>query len=115
MPSPGVLPPTFPPPLPSNYNNIRFYGTGTGTANFGDNKFAFAIPDPKDPAEPEQGWPGAVLIRAMGAGLEYSFDGVTVHGIVEANSTATYLTRIEGGIAVRNATVAIATFHIEAW
>ena len=121
MPSPGVLPPTFPAPLPDNIKSLRFYETGVATANFGDREFPFESANPKDPAEPEQGWVHSIRIRAIdlipasGAELEVSFDGATVHGIVPANDARVFEFRHEGGIAVRNAGVAVATFHIEAW
>jgi hypothetical protein len=115
MPSPGVLPPAYPPPFPSNVKSLRFYETGTCTANFGDNKWAFERVDPKDPAEPEQGWASSIRIRAITGAIEWSFDGVTVHGRVPADEEETMWSLYEGGIAIRNATATVATFHVEAW
>ena len=108
----AVLVPTFPPPFPSNYKSLRFYATGSGTANFVDNEFAFERPDPNDPAIPEQGWSTKIRIIALGANVQYSFDGTTVHGIVLAGTYGEYDHRHEGGIAVRGVG---STFHIEAW
>lgn len=111
MPSPGVLPPEFPAPFPSNYKSLRFYETGTATASYGDNEFAFERPDPKDPAEPEQGWSVSLRIRAVGGDLNFSFNGTDDHGFVPDGEAQTYWDRHEGGIAVKGS----GTFHIEAW
>lgn len=107
-----VLIPVFPAPLPSNYKSLRFYETGTGTANFADNKWAFERPDPADPAYPEQGWSGTIRVRAIAANVEISFDGVNVHGFVLAGTVSEYYHRTEGGISVRGVG---STFHVEAW
>jgi hypothetical protein len=101
--------PEFPAPFPTNRRSLRFYETGGATANFVDNQFAFEIPG-KSPAE--QGWSGTIQIRATGAALEFSFDGINVHGLVPSGSTHIYRHRYEGGIAVRGTG---ATFYIEAW
>lgn len=108
----GVLAPAFPAPLPSGVKSIRFYRTGTATANFTDNKWAFERVDPADPAIPEQGWSGTIRIRAIGGDLQISFDGTTVHGFILSGTVSEYYHRHEGGIAVRGAGV---TFHVEAW
>lgn len=121
MPSPGVLPPAYPPPFPSNHKSLRFYETGNATAAFGGSEFAFERPDPNYPAEPEQGWCKSIRVRAVdvipasNAALEVSFDGTNVHFIVPANDSRMFWSRTEGGISVRNAAAAVATFHIEAW
>jgi hypothetical protein len=121
MPSSGVLAPAYPPPFPSDVKSLRFYETGNATADFGDNEFAFERPDPKDPAEPEQAWANSIRIRAVdvipasNAELEVSFDGTNVHAIIPANDAKVFEWRHVGGIAVRNAAAAVATFHIEAW
>ena len=112
MPSPGVLVPVLPPPLPSNIKSIRFYETGASTANFDDNKFSFVRINPKDPAEPEQAWCTGLCIRAITANVEFSFDGVNVHGFVLAGTQNTYWDRHEGGVYIRGVG---ATFHVEAW
>jgi len=111
MPSPGVQPPAYPPPFPTNYKSIRFYATGAATGDYGDNEFAFERPDPKDPAEPEQGWSNSIRVRAVGGDLNISFDGTTDHGFIPSGEAQTYWDRFEGGIAVKGA----GTFHIEAW
>lgn len=111
MPSPGVLPPAFPAPFPSNVKSLRFYATGTATAAYAANSFAFERPDPKDPAEPEQGWSNTIRVRATTAALNISFDGVADHGYVPAGEEATYWDRYEGGIAIKGA----GTFYVEAW
>lgn len=107
----SVLAPTFPAPFPSNYKSLRFYATGTATANFVDNEYAFERVDPVDPAIPEQAWSGTIRIRAIGGNQEISFDGTNVHGFVLDGTVNEYYHRSEGGIAVRGA----GTFHIEAW
>lgn len=108
----GVLAPAFPAPNPSNIKSLRFYKTGTATANFTDNKWPFERVDPADPAVPEQGWSYTICVRAIGADLQISFDGTTVHGFILAGTQTQYEKRHEGGIAVKGAG---ATFHIEAW
>lgn len=107
----GVLAPTFPAPLPSNIKSLRFYKTGTLTANFADNKWAFERPDPADPAQPEQGWSYHLRIVVTGGDLEFSFDGTNVHGTVLSGKEGMYQKRHEGGIAVRGT----GTFYVEAW
>lgn len=111
MSSPGVLPPAFPAPFPDNVKSIRFYETGSATGDYGDNSFAFERVNPKDPAEPEQGWCTQVQVRAIGGDLNISFDGVTDHGFILSGTATVYFDRYEGGISVKGA----GTFHIEAW
>ena len=111
MPSPGVLEPAYPPPFPSNQKSLRFYATGTATGAYSGNEFAFERPDPKDPAEPEQGWSNSIRVIATSGDLNISFDGTTDHGFIPAGATHTYWDRYEGGIAVKGS----GTFHIEAW
>jgi hypothetical protein len=100
MPSPGVLPPAYPPPFPSNITSLRFYGTGTATGAYSANEFAFESANPKDPAEPEQAWSN-----------NFSFDGVNDHGFVPAGEAQVYWDRYEGGIAIKGS----GTFYVEAW
>jgi hypothetical protein len=107
----SVVAPTFPPALPQNLKSIRFYETGTATANFADNKWGFERADPADPAVPEQGWSYTICVRAVGGDLEISFDGTNVHGFILSGTQTQYQKRHEGGISVRGA----GTFHIEAW
>jgi hypothetical protein len=107
-----VLAPSFPATFPSNIKSIRFYQTGAATANFVDNQWPFERVDPPNPLVPEQGWSYHIKIRAVGGNLEFSFDGVNVHGFVLAGTESYYQKRHEGGIAVRGAG---ATFHVEAW
>lgn len=111
MPSPGVLPPAFPPPFPTNVKSLRFYATGTATGDFSVNQFSFERPDPKDPAEPEQGWSTNMRIIATGGDIQISFDGTNVHGFIPDGTAQDYWDRHEGGIAIRGAGV----FHVEAW
>ena len=111
MPSPGVLPPAYPAIPPTNVQLLRFYATGTATAAYSANQFAFEVPFPKDPAEPEQAWSNSIRVRATSADLNISFDGVVDHGYIPAGEAQVYWDRYEGGIAVKGA----GTFHIEAW
>lgn len=105
----ATLTPTFPAPYPTNRRSIRFYATGTATANFDDRKYAFSIPG-TSPAE--QGWSNGIIVRATVADLEISFDGTNVHGKVPSGSSYFYWNRYEGGIAVRGLA---SEFTIEAW
>lgn len=57
-------------------------------------------------------WAQAILVRAEGAALEFSFDGVNVHGRLASGQERIYRDRYEAGIAVRGVG---ATFYIEAW
>lgn len=58
----------------------------------------------------------AIFIRNRGVGaLEFSFDGVVVHGVVPDGETLEMRDRYESGIAVRGAGVATPTFELEAW
>lgn len=107
-----VLAPAFPAPFPSSVKTLRFYATGTGTANFADNELPFDRVDPASPTVPEQGWSGNIAIRAVGANVEYSFDGTNVHGLVLSGTQTIYQHRYEGGIAIRGVG---ATFYVEAW
>ncbi len=109
MSSPGVLSPVYPPPFPSDVKSLRCYETGEGTARFVDREFAFENPDPNDPAEPEQGWASSMRIRTIDEAFEWSFDGVTVHGVVPADDTETMLEMYEGGIAVRSTGAGVTT------
>lgn len=111
MPSPGVLPPAFPAPFPSNYKSLRFYETGIPDGSYATSSFSFERPDPKDAGEPEQGWSQAIRVIAVGGDLTISFDGVNDHGFVPSGATHFYEDRHEGGIAVKGTGV----FHIEAW
>lgn len=109
MLSPGVLPPVYPPPFPTNVKSLRFYETGENTADFSDRSFVFVRPDPKDPAEPEQGWASSVRIRAIDTAIEWSFDGTTVHGEVPANDSELLWSLYEGGIAIRGTGAGVTT------
>jgi hypothetical protein len=111
MPSEGVLPPAFPAPFPTNIKSLRFYATGTATAAYAGNSFAFERPDPKDPAEPEQGWCTQVQVRAIGGDMTISFDGISDHGFILDGTQTVYFDRYEGGISIKG----VGTFHIEAW
>jgi len=111
MPSPGVLLPAFPPPLSTNVKPVRFYATGTATADYADNQFSFERVDPKNPLEPEQAWSSSIRIRATSGNITFSFDGVTDHGFVPLSDMHVYWDRYEGGIAIKGS----GTFHVEAW
>ena len=99
---------TFPAPLPSGIYSLRFYQTGTGTAAFSGNQFAFEHPD----GSGNRAWSNNIRIKATGVDVEFSFDGTNVHGKVTAGTEVIYNERHEGGIAVRGNG---ATFLIEAW
>jgi len=101
--------PAFPAPSPSSVKSLRFYATGAATANFVDNEFAFEI---AGSSPSDQGWAGTILVRAVSAAVEISFDGTNVHGYIPAGEVTTYRNRYEGGIAVRGVG---ATFYVEAW
>lgn len=59
-------------------------------------------------------WSHSIRISNTGGNdIEFSFDGVNVHGVVPAGTVREYLSRREAGIAVRAA--APTTFRIEAW
>lgn len=111
MASFGVLPPAFPAPLPQNQKSLRFYATGTADGAFATNSFSFERPNPKDPAEPEQGWSNSIRVRCLTADCEISFDGTTIHGFIPSGEAQVYWDRYEGGISIRGGGV----FHIEAW
>jgi len=57
-------------------------------------------------------WAGNIRITATTADLEFSFDGVTVQGLVKAGESVLYRQRFESGIAVRGIG---SVFRIEAW
>lgn len=60
-------------------------------------------------------WCRALLIKAAAGGaVEFSFDGVNVHGSVTASTERLYFDRFEAGIAVRGAGGS-PLFVIEAW
>ena len=55
------------------------------------------------------------ITHTGGAGsLEFSFDGVNVHGVVEAASPVLLMSRRESGLAIRG-NGGTPTFRIEAW
>ena len=107
---------TFPAPFCDNMFTLRFYQTGTLTANFSDNQWPFT--HPKDEALPvadrRQAWSRGVRVMVSstaGDKCEYSFDGVNVHGYLDHGESDIYFERIEGGIAVRG----VGTFWVEVW
>jgi len=57
-------------------------------------------------------WSGNIRISATTADLEFSFDGVTVQGLVKSGESVIYRQRFESGIAVRGVG---SVFRIEAW
>ena len=108
----------FPAPFPSDRYSLRFYETGTATTLFADRKFAFAHPEDiangMTVAKARQAWSQGIRVQVSntsGDYLEYSFDGVNVHGRIGQNETDVSFIRMEGGIAVRGQ----GTFWIEAW
>jgi hypothetical protein len=109
MASPGVLTPAFPPPFPDGVKSLRIFETDEATADFGDRQFAFERVDPKDPAEPEQGWARTIRVTAIDEETEYSFDGTTVHGRVPAAESREIRNTYEGGIAVRGSGAGVST------
>ena len=62
-----------------------------------------------------QGTYGIRVCNDGGTAIEFSFDGVNVHGIVLANSEQTFLNRIEAGIAVREPGGGSIAFRVFAW
>lgn len=76
-------------------------GTGLATPNSNGSTGAAA-----------QIWSSRIRICVATADLEYSFDGVNVHGKVKVGENFLYTERRESGIAVRGAT---AVYRIEAW
>lgn len=134
--------PTSWPPLPaSGRRSLRFYKTGTATANFADNAFIFGdaanLANPYTPSPvvqpgsnavvnigpPPTGtgitpgnpnpmiWCDTLRITAVGGDVQFSFDGTNVHGIILTGTSAVYRSRSESGIAVRGT----GTYHVEAW
>jgi len=61
-------------------------------------------------------WSAEIRItHTGGAGsLEFSFDGVNIHGVVEAASPVLLMSRHEAGVAIRG-NGGTPTFRIEAW
>lgn len=130
------FPASWPPRPASGRPSIRFYATGTATADFADNAFMFidgAGANPFTPL-PEVTGGSTVVPRNAGTGVssdgtlaqlwaqtirvvssgdvEISFDGTNVHGkILTAGGDVIYRNRFESGIAIRGA----GTFTIEAW
>lgn len=90
--------------------SLRFYQTGTATANFVDSQWLFTTTTPSGVSG--QGFSRGMRITALTAALEISFDGVNVHDKVAIGATVVYQDRCEGYIAVRGAT---SVFTISAW
>ena len=135
------FPEGWPPRKPSGIRSIRFYVTGTGSANFDDNAFLFSdgvganshtpLPvvepgssedvtleaNPMAGGQNDLGAPKPmafskfVQITAASAAVEFSFDGINVHGTVPAGERRT-MERYEAGISIRGVG---ATFVVEAW
>ena len=98
----------FPLPAPSGIYSLRFYQTGTATANYTDNQWQFTLPDDAT----KQGWSkGIRIVAATGASLTYSFDGTNTHGTLGSAETVMYLDRYEAGITIKGS----GNFQIEAW
>lgn len=141
------FPAAWPPRISSSVRSIRFFKTGTATANFADSAFLFidglgantfspapfvapgsnavvnnpatpsgtgsGIPNSPPPPVAPMIWSSSIRIHnESSTPLEFSFDGVNVHGIVKQNEAFTYWSRYEAGIAVRGNG---AVYRIEAW
>lgn len=139
-----AFPAAWPPRVPNGLRSIRFFTSGTGTANFSDNAFMFldgaganvysptpivpygtdaVVNNPLNPtgtgittAPPlihPMLWSGNIRICNDGSGvLEFSFDGVNIHGRLLTAEVLSYRNRYEAGIAIRGAGLA---FRVEAW
>lgn len=140
------FPSGWPPPPPQGRRSIRYFKSGTATANFSDNAYLFAqgtganpfaAPpvvkagqgmDPLHNGEtnvtvtpelptgltgvPSVIWAGTIRVfNDSNADLEFSFDGVNVHGLLKMNTDMIYRHRYESGIAVRGT----GAFRVEAW
>jgi len=65
------------------------------------------------PVVPPMLWAGNIrVLNDGGSPLEFSFDGVNVHGKVLPSEALVYRNRYEAGIALRGAGIA---FRVEAW
>lgn len=102
-----AFPAGWPPKIPSGIYSLRFYKTGTATANFSDNAFIFSHPD----GTGKEAFSQCFRIVATSSALEFSFDGINVHGKVPASNEFFYFDRHEGGICIRGG----GTYEIEAW
>lgn len=61
-------------------------------------------------------WSNSIKISNDGnADIEFSFDGVNVHGVVKVGERPIYPRRYEAGICVRNPGAFGVAFRIEAW
>jgi hypothetical protein len=98
----------FPGPFPDNVYSLRVYATGAATASFDDTQIEFFHPQRTE----EQAWAQAIKIKATGGTIQFSFDGVNVHGEVAAGETTIYWDRHESGIALRGGGF---TYLLEAW
>lgn len=142
-----AFPTPWPPRPPSGIRSIRFFTSGTATANFSDRAYLFIDGSGANPFTPgvptttsegvtnnpltptgtgSQGvvsqltaserpliWSGNIRIFNDGNGdLEFSFDGVNVHGRLLKGEYHMYRNRYEAGISVRGSGHA---FRIEAW
>lgn len=95
-------------PLPDGVYSLRFYQTGTATANFADRSWLFTHPADST----KQAWSKGFKISAATQDLSVSFDGTNVHCVVPAGTSVDFIDRYEGGIAVKgNGSV----YTIEAW
>ena len=132
------FPASWPPRPASGRHSIRFYATGTATANFADNAFMFingaganpftplpevtggstVVPAPPSGTGVASGgtpapqiWAQTIRVESSGD-VEISFDGTNVHGkILAAGGDVIYRNRFECGISIRGS----GTFIIEAW
>lgn len=137
------FPANWPPRPSTGVRSIRFFVSGTGTANFADNAYLFIegaganpfVPAPdvpygsgvtvnnpltptgtgatQAPVVPAQIWSGTMRVcNDGGSALEFSFDGINVHGRLLPGDDFSYRNRYEAGISLRGNGVA---FRVEAW
>lgn len=107
------FPTTWPPPRADNVNSIRANLSGNATDDFADNAFLFEDPVSSLPRCSM----GIYIANDGGDAIEFSFDGVTVHGKILPGKERTYIRRHESGISFRRVVGALTTpgFRCEAW
>lgn len=137
-----AFPKSWPPRFASGRRSIRFFAQGTTSGLYSDNAFMFQEQDGANPYTalpvvvrgdgqavvqvdspmgggvnygdpPAQIWAQNMTITNDGVNdLEFSFDGVHLHGVVKAGETRRYRNRYESGIAFRSGTAATGTVHV---
>ena len=61
-------------------------------------------------------WPQTIVVSNDGlSDIEFSFDGINVHGIVREGEKCVYRERMEAGISVREPGGAAIAFRVEGW